>query len=77
MYRYRQVQCPKCKHIFMWLDAPLGVSYCLYRRKGIEEELYSTSCPKCNLEMVVPGDVLEGIDISSDTVELFSTVRGI
>jgi endogenous inhibitor of DNA gyrase (YacG/DUF329 family) len=77
MYKYRQVKCPRCKHIFMWLDAPMGASYCLYRRRGSEEELYSTTCPKCNLEMIVPGNVIEGIDINCEAVELFSTVRGI
>ena len=77
MYKFRQVKCPKCKHTFMWLDQPNGVSYCLYRRKGVEEELISTTCPKCNLEMVVPEDVLDGIAINDEAIELFATLRGI
>ena len=77
MYRFRQVKCPNCKHIFMWLNEPTGTSYCLFRRKGVEEELFSTTCPKCNLEMVVLDDVLEGIDIAGEAIELFSTIRGL
>lgn len=77
MYKYRQVQCPKCDHIFMWLEGPTGTSYCLYRRKGENEELHNTTCPKCNLEMVVPSNSIKGIDINDSSVELFTTIRGI
>lgn len=77
MYKYRQVQCPKCKHIFMWLEGPTGSSYCIYRRKNRDEEIFSTTCPKCNLKMVVPSDTVEGIDINDEAIILSSTLRGI
>lgn len=75
--KYRQVKCPNCKHIFMWLYGPTEASYCLYRRKGVKEELLSTICPKCNLKMVVPDDALGGINIADEAIELFATVRGL
>lgn len=77
MYKYRQVQCPKCKHKFLWLEGPTGNSYCLYRRIGKNEKLHNTTCPKCSLELVVPSDSIEGIDIKDKSVELYATVRGI
>ena len=77
MYKFKEVECPKCNHRFAWLEAPCGNSYCLYRRKGVNEELFSTVCPQCDLEMVVPADEHTGIAIADETIELFSTVRGI
>lgn len=77
MYKFKEVQCPKCKHIFVWLNEPHGNSYCLYRRKGVEEELFTTTCPECSLEMVVPHDSHEGIDILDEKIEFYSTVRGL
>lgn len=67
---------PKMQTYF-WLEAPHGNSYCLYRRKGIKEKLFTTTCSKCSLEMVVPHDSHEGIDVQDDTIEQFATVRGI
>lgn len=77
MYKYRQVRCPKCRHVFVWLNEPTGTSYRTYRRKGFDEELYSTTCPKCNLEIAVPLDTLDGIDIDDTAIEIFATYRGI
>ena len=78
MYKCRQVQCPKCNHTFMWIEyADLPSSYNVYRRKGVDEELGSTHCPKCNCEMIIPSDIKSGISIEDDAVELVGTVRGI
>lgn len=77
MYKFKGVECPKCNHRFAWLEEPNGNSYCLYRRKGVNEELFSTVCPRCGLEMVVPSDEHTGISITDESIELFSTVRGI
>lgn len=76
-YKYYEVQCPCCKHIFTWLKEPSGNSYYLYRRKGVEEELFSTVCPKCNLEMVIPDGLSVGIEIQNEIIEQFDTIRGI
>ena len=77
MYKFKEVECPKCKHRFTWLEAPNGNSYYLYRKKGEKEELFSAVCPQCNLEMVVPSDEHIGIAITDDLVELSSSIRGI
>ena len=78
MLKCRQVQCPKCKHVFMWIEhADLPSSYNVYRRKGIDEELGSTRCPMCCCEMIIPSDIKLGISIEDDTVEHMGTVRGI
>lgn len=77
MYKFREIECPFCKHHFTWLEEPNGNSFCLYRRKGRNEELFSTVCPKCNLEMIVPDGQSVGIDIKDRKVEMFATVRGL
>lgn len=78
MYNYRQVKCPQCNHAFMWIEyADLPPSYCVYRRKGIDEELGSTHCPKCNCEMVVPDNSEIGISVEDKSIELRDIVRGI
>lgn len=78
MYKYRQVECPLCGHIFMWIEyADLPPSYNVYRRKGIDEELGSTHCPKCNCEMIVPSELSTGISVENESVELRGTIRGI
>ena len=78
MYKCRQVQCPVCGHVFMWIEyADLPPSYNVYKRNGIDEELGSTHCPKCNCKMIVPDDSKIGISVKDETVELKGTVRGI
>lgn len=74
MYKFKEVQCPKCKHLFAWLIEPIGK---IYRRKGIDEELFSTVCPNCALEMAIPSDSHEGIDVQDDRIEQISAIRGI
>lgn len=78
MYKCRQVKCPLCAHIFMWIEyADLPPSYKVYRKKGSDEELGSTYCPQCNCEMVVPGNSLAGVAVSSEDVILLDTMRGV
>ena len=78
MYKCRQVQCPTCTHIFMWIEyADLPPSYNVYKRIDVEEELGSTHCPKCNCEMIVPDDSKLGIAVGDENVELIGMVRGI
>lgn len=77
MYQFREVECPNCNHVFVWLNGPSGNRYRLYRRKGVEEELFSTVCPCCSLEIVIPSDLHTGIDIQDEAIEQFAAVRGI
>lgn len=78
MYKCRQIQCPRCEHIFMWFEhADLPLSYNVYGRKGVDEELGSTYCPKCNCEMIAPSELTTGIPVENESVELRGTVRGI
>ena len=78
MYYFLEITCPNCKHKFMWLESTYnGSSYPVYRRKGYNEILESTVCPKCNIEMVVLKDSCNGIDISDDSIEIASILRGI
>lgn len=76
-YKFREIKCPCCNHKFTWLKEPNGSSYHLYRRKGIEEELFSTICPKCNCEVVVPEGSSVGIEVENEMIERFDTIRGI
>ena len=78
MYKWRQVKCPLCEHIFMWREESYtGSSSDVYKRKGIDEELESACCPKCNFEMVVAGVLLEGLDIQDEEIERIPAIRGI
>ncbi len=78
MYKCRHVKCPCCNHVFMWIEyGDLPASYCVYRRKGVDEELGSTHCPKCNCEMIIPNNVEIGISVEDESIELRGMVRGI
>lgn len=77
MYKFKEVECPKCKHRFTWMVAPNGKSYYLYSKKGEAEELFSAICPQCNLEMIVPNNEHVGIPITDKAVEISSAIRGI
>ena len=78
MYKWRQVKCPLCEHIFMWRQESYTGSNCdIFKRKGINEKLESASCPKCTFEMVVADDLLEGIDTQNEETERIPAIRGI
>ncbi len=78
MYRFYKIKCPRCGHQFVWLEGTCkGSGFYLYRRKGFDEELESTPCPKCDVEMAVLTDSLEGICIQEESIEIAGTVRGI
>ena len=78
MYKCRQVQCPLCNHLFMWIEyADLPASHYVYKRESVDEKLGSTHCPKCTYEMIVVEDSVRGISIDDDSVVIIGTVRGI
>ncbi len=79
MYKCREVQCPRCEHIFMWLQNAdtLNKSYVIYRVKGMQEDFTTTFFPKCSCEMVISNSLLTGIDIENEMVEKVATCRGI
>ncbi len=76
-YKFREVKCPWCGHIFMWNEngwEDFGVRN--YRLKETGELLGDPKCPKCDKNMVVLNSVLEGIDPKDDRIEI-SGERGI
>lgn len=78
MYKYRHVKCPCCKHIFMWREESYTGSSCdIFKYKGIDVQLESACCPKCDFEMVVENHLFEGIDIQDKNIERFIAIRGI
>ncbi len=78
MHHFREIECPNCQHQFVLMEHTYnGSIYKIYRRKGYNEELESTTCPKCNTEMVVLKDLHAGIDINDDSIEVASVLRGI
>ena len=77
MYNYRQVECPQCNHNFMWIeDMHFSPPYSIYRRKGQDEMLLSTRCPKCNCKMIIPIDSLKGMCIDDENIEEIGYVEG-
>ncbi len=78
MYHFFEIICPNCKHQFVWLEHTYkGSIYKLYRRRGYDEILESTTCPKCNIEMAVLKNSFSGIDIRNESIEIACIVRGI
>lgn len=74
-YKFREVQCFKCKHIFMWKKENESVLY-EYHMKDTNVLLNLAGCPKCNASILVVPHVLEGIPEDSDKV-FKSGIRGI
>ena len=78
MYNFIELECPNCKHIFVWQEHTFkGTAWKLYSRKGYDEMLESTICPKCGMEIAVLNDSHTGIDIHDKSIEVVANVRGI
>ncbi len=74
-YTFRNVQCYKCKHNFMWQKAG-GIEIYEYRHKETKQLLDMAKCPKCGADMLLIPNVLEGISKDSDQV-VCQGIRGI
>ncbi len=74
--RYREVKCPWCKHIFMWLKGSGDGSYYVYYNKMTKEHMETAKCPDCGKPMIVLDHVLVGVDTDDDSFEK-GTVRGL
>ena len=76
-YKYREVKCPWCGHIFMWNEnGGEGLVIHRYRLKETGEFLGNPKCLKCDIDMVVMNSVLEGLDPKDERIETIG-VRGI
>ena len=72
---FREVQCYKCGHIFMWQKN--GIEYqSEYSLENTDELLGIAECPKCGTNMLVIPHVLEGISKDSSGI-VKSVIRGI
>lgn len=64
---FREVQCFKCGHIFMWQKN--GIEYqSEYLLENTDELLGIAECPKCGTDMLVIPHVLEGISKDSSGI---------
>ncbi len=64
---FREVQCYKCGHIFMWQKN--GIEYqSEYLLENTDELLGIAECPKCGTDMLVIPHVLEGISKNSSGI---------
>lgn len=78
MYRAFEIECQKCKHKFMWIEgSDIRTSYICYRRRGVDEELISTYCPKCNTEIVIIKEDSKGISVQDKLIEIADVIRGV
>ena len=76
-YKYREVKCPWCDHIFMWNEnGREGLIIHMYRLKETKEYVEEAKCPKCEEVMIVLPHVIEGLDINDERIETIG-VRGI
>ncbi len=72
---FSEVQCYKCRHIFMWQKN--GIEYqSEYRLESTNELLGIAKCPKCGTDMLVIPHVLEGISKDSSGIVKMG-IRGI
>ena len=70
-YKYREVKCPWCDHVFMWnKNSGEGILIHWYRLKSTGEPVEEAKCPKCGIEMVVLEHVFAGIDKDDDRFEI-------
>lgn len=74
-YEFREVQCYKCKHTFMWQRAD-GESTHAYCWKDTNVYLDLAKCPKCDNEMLIVPHTLEGIPKDTEGI-VESGVRGL
>ena len=78
MYKFIEIECPNCKHNFVWLEHTYkGTRHMLYKRKEFDEALESIECTKCGIEMIVLKDSHIGINIEDDSIEVASISYGI
>ena len=69
-YRFREVKCPWCGHVFMWnQNSWEGLKLHEYKLKSTGEYVEKTKCPGCEMEMLVLERVFEGIDLDDKRVE--------
>ena len=76
-YRYREVRCPYCGHVFMWNRScrEATVDH-LYKLKETGERVGEAKCPKCGTGMLVLNGTLEGLPTTDERVETVG-IRGI
>ena len=78
MYKFIEIECPNCKHKFVWLEYTYkGTRQIWYKRKGFDEALESAECPKCSIEMVVLKDSHSGINVEDTSIEVAGITYGI
>lgn len=76
-YKYREVKCPWCDHIFMWnADGREGLIIHEYRLKEEGKLAPKAKCPQCSEDMLIMEHILEGIDTNDDRIEKIG-IRGI
>ena len=68
-YKYREVKCPWCDHVFMWdKNGGEGILVQRYRLKSTGEPVKEAKCPQCGMKMVVLEHVFTGIDKEDDEI---------
>lgn len=68
-YKFREVKCPWCEHVFMWGNLSEGLTLHDYKLKETGEILEEARCPKCNIKMVILEHILEGVDPQDKRIE--------
>lgn len=65
VYKYREIECPKCAHIFMWSDAERTneSAWYEYRLKDKDGLLSQAKCPQCGAGMALQTESKLGISI--------------
>ncbi len=77
-YKYREVKCPSCDHVFMWIrNNGDGLLLRWYQLKSTGEPVEEAKCPKCGMKMLVLEHILTGIDINDDRIERIRGERDI
>ena len=76
-YKYREVKCPWCDHVFMWQkNSQERLIIYEYRRKTTGGYIEKAKCPKCGMDMLVSDDSFVGLEMNDEQIEIIG-VRGI
>ena len=68
-YRFREVKCPWCDHVFMWSrDGREGPFLWQYMLRVTGKPVETATCPMCGNEVAVLEGIFEAINVVDDRI---------
>ncbi len=77
VYKYREVECPYCNHVFMWINGESIPNKTIeYRIEGCDAILEDAICPECGRTCLIMPGILAGLREDDSRVRKFG-IRGL